>query len=317
MTKALLGNHNKTKTKKSSLKDLVFFYALIILPVLQFLIFYVYVNFNSILLSFQRYDSASAGFVFLTDNIFKNYQSVFELTSLGLNLGKLILNSVILWACMVVFGTIPAIIFSFYIYRKRFLCNFFKFFLFLPSIIPSILLTTVFKGFMIDCVSNIMHLFGVTFKTSNGLLDPFSDAAFPVLLIYYIWISFGSQVLFYSNAMAQTSPSLVEASQLDGCGETRVLLHVVLPGILPTVKTFIIASIAGLFTNQMLLFNFYGTIDNAPNIATIGYFIYSMAAPGPSNYANYPLMAAFGLCCSVIAIGAIFAINQVFKRFEK
>ena len=121
MTKALLGNHNKTKTKKSSLKDLVFFYALIILPVLQFLIFYVYVNFNSILLSFQRYDSASAGFVFLTDNIFKNYQSVFELTSLGLNLGKLILNSVILWACMVVFGTIPAIIFSFYIYRKRFL----------------------------------------------------------------------------------------------------------------------------------------------------------------------------------------------------
>ena len=53
---------------------------------------------------------------------------------------------------------------------------------------------------------------------------------------------------------------------------------------MPTVKTFIIASIAGLFTNQMMLFNFYGVIDNAPYIATIGYFIYSKAAPGPSNW---------------------------------
>ena len=317
MAKALLGNYSKQKTVKSTTKDAFFFYGLIILPIVQFIIFYVIVNFNSILMSFQRYDSSSAGFTFLTDNVFKNYQSVFELTNLGLDLGRLILNSFILWACIVVFGTLPAIIFSYYIYRKRALCHFFKFFLFLPSIIPSILLTTVFKGFMVDCVSNIMRVWGVTFKTSNGLLDPYSSSAFPILLIFYIWISFGSQVLFYTNAMAQVSPSLLEAGKLDGCSESRLLFHVVLPGIMPTVKTFIIASIAGLFTNQMLLFNFYGVIDNAPRIATIGYFIYSYAGPGPSNYDNYPLMAAFGLCCSVIAIAAIFVVNRVFKRFEK
>ena len=316
MAKALLGSHQNGKAKISA-KDAFFFYGLIILPVVQFLIFYVFVNFNSILLSFQKYDSASAGFIFLNGNIFKNYQGVFELTNLGLDLGKIALNSVILWASIVIFGTLPAIIFSYYIYRKRALCHFFKFFLFLPSIIPSILLTTVFKGFMIDCVSNVMRVWGATFKTSNGLLDPYSSTAFPILLIYYIWISFGSQVLFYTNAMAQVSPSLLEAGKLDGCGELRLLFHIVLPGILPTVKTFIIASIAGLFTNQMLLFNFYGVIDNAPRIATFGYFIYSYAAPGPSNYDNYPLMSAFGLCCSVIAIAAIFAVNRIFKRFEK
>lgn len=317
MTKALLGHFNQNSKVKSSTKDAIFFYALLIFPVLQFIIFYIYVNFNSILMSFQRYDSSQAGFTFLSSNIFKNFQGVFELTSLGLDLGRLTLNSFVLWASIVVFGTVPAIIFSYYIYRKRTFCHFFKFFLFLPSIIPSILLTTIFKGFMIDCVSNIMQVFGTTFKTSSGLLDPYSNTAFPILLIYYIWISFGSQVLFYTNAMAQISPSLVEAGQLDGCGEARILLHIVLPEILPTVKTFLIASVAGLFTNQMMLFNFYGVIDNAPRIATIGYFIYSMAAPGPSNYDNYPLMAAFGICCSFFAIGGIFVINQVFKRFEK
>lgn len=318
MTKALLGNHNKKTTSKAIVKkDVIFFYALLILPVLQFVIFYILVNSNSILMSFQRYDSSTAGFTFLNNDIFKNYRSVFELGERGLDLGKLILNSVILWLVIVLFGTIPSIIFSYYIYRKRLLCNFFKFFLFLPSVIPSILLTTVFKDFMIDCVSNIMTHLGTIFTTSSGLLDPYSKTAFPILLIYYIWISFGSQVLFYTNAMAQTPPSLVEASQLDGCGEFKILLHVVLPGIMPTVKTFIIASIAGLFTNQMMLFNFYGVIDNAPYIATIGYFIYSKAAPGPSNYDNYPLMSAFGLLCSLIAIAGVFLVNKLFKRFER
>ena len=315
MARALLGNHSNKKNAKSSFKDALFFYGLLILPVAQFIIFYIIVNFNSILLSFQRYDSSTAGFTFLSDNIFKNYKSVFEMTSMGVDLKTLFLNSIILWAAIVVFGTIPAIIFSYYIYRKRALCHFFKFFLFLPSIIPSILLTTVFKNFMVDCVSNILVVKGYPLS-GLGLLNPSPDTAFPILLIYYIWISFGSQVLFYTNAMAQVSPSLVEAGKLDGCGEGRLLLHVVLPGILPTVKTFIIASIAGLFTNQMMLFNIYGTIDHAPKIATIGYFLYSFAAPGPDNYDNYPLMSAFGLCCSVIAIAAIFGVNKLFKRFE-
>lgn len=311
MALALLGRHNKIASK-SSKKDAIFFYALVLLPVIQFVIFYIVVNFNSILLSFQKYDLMSNGFTFLSgDNLFKNFSDVFNLNNRGLNLGGLVLNSVVLWLCTVAFGTIPAIVFSFYIYRKRLFYRFFKFFLFLPSVIPSILLTTVFRGYMVDFVSKIMGL------TGDGLLDPMSSTAFPILLIYYIWISFGAQVLFYTNSMAQVSPSLIEAGQLDGCSETRLLTHVVLPGILSTVKTFIIVSIAGIFTNQMLLFNFYGNIYNAPDIATIGYFIYSMAAPGPSNYDNYPLMSAFGLCCSVVAIFAVFVVNRLFKRFER
>lgn len=316
MTKALLGNHNKKTTSKPSIKkDVIFFYALLILPVLQFVIFYICVNFNSILLSFQRYDSSTAGFVFLKDDIFKNFRTVFELGQRGVDIGKLLLNSVILWLAIIIFGTIPSIIFSYYIYRKRLLCNFFKFFLFLPSVIPSILLTTVFKDFMIDCVSKIMVNLGANIPGGRGLLDPNFKTAFPIILIYYIWISFGSQVLFYTNAMAQTPSSLVEASQLDGCGEFKILLHVVLPGIMPTVKTFIIASIAGLFTNQMMLYNFYGEIDNAPYLATIGYYIYSKSAPLSQD--NYPLMATFGLLCSFIAIAGVFLVNRLFKRFEK
>ena len=176
-------------------------------------------------------------------------------------------------------------------------------------------MTTIFKEFIMDFVSKIMANNGTKFITTWGLLDPYSKTAFPLIIIYSIWISFGSQVLFYTNAMAQIPSSVMEASEIDGCGHFRQLFYIVIPHILPTIETFLIASIAGFFMNQAGLFNIYGIIDNAPELGTIGYFIYSKAAPGAQDW--YPVMSAFGICCSFIAIPAVFLLKQITKRITK
>ena len=176
-------------------------------------------------------------------------------------------------------------------------------------------MTTIFKEFMMDFVSKIMANNGKQFTTSWGLIDPYSKTAFPLVVLYSIWISFGSQVLFYTNAMAQIPPSLMEASEIDGANHIKQLFYVVIPHILPTIETFLIASIAGFFMNQMNLYSIYGVIDNAPRLGTIGYFIYSKAAPGAQDW--YPVMSAFGICCSFIAIPAVFLLKQLTKRVTK
>ena len=262
-------------------------------------------------------NGGASGFRFLSgDNFFDNFKAVFQLQKVrGVEVGVLFKNSLIIWAASIFVGTVLAIIFSYYIYKKRKLCNFFKFFLFLPSVIPAILMTTIFKEFMMDFVSRIMANNGKEFFTTWGLLDPSSKTAFPLIVLYSIWISFGAQVLFYTNAMAQISPALLEASELDGCSHIKQLIYIVIPQILPTIETFIIASIAGFFMNQMNLFNIYGIIDNAPDLGTIGYFIYSKAAPGGQDW--YPVMSAFGICCSFIAIPAVFLLKQITKRIAK
>lgn len=320
MTKALISNCVNRKKKSGSKKDLVFYFSLVAFPILQFIVFYIIVNINSIFLCFQEYDlyeGGISGFKFLSgENFFANFKAVFQLEKVrGVQVGLLFKNSFIIWAVSIFVGTFLAIFFSYYIYKKRTFCKIFKFFLFLPSVIPAILMTTIFKEFMMDFVSKIMANNGKEFITTWGLIDPYSKTAFPLIVAYSIWISFGSQVLFYTNAMAQIPPSLMEASEIDGCNHIRQLFHIVIPQILPTIETFLIASIAGFFMNQMNLFNIYGVIDNAPELGTIGYFIYSKAAPGAQDW--YPVMSAFGICCSFIAIPAVFLLKQLTKRFTK
>ena len=48
---------NKKIPMKKRQKDMIFVASLVTLPLIHYLIFYVYVNFNSILLAFQRYDN--------------------------------------------------------------------------------------------------------------------------------------------------------------------------------------------------------------------------------------------------------------------
>ena len=58
-------------------------------------------------------------------------------------------NSLIIWLFTTVLGTFLAIVFAYYIYKKWMFGKTFKFFLFLPSVLPSILLVgIVYKKFV-------------------------------------------------------------------------------------------------------------------------------------------------------------------------
>ena len=58
-------------------KQWLFYFSVLFLPMLQFLIFYVYVNANSILFSFQSYDMKQGLFQWNSD-IFYNFKQVFD-----------------------------------------------------------------------------------------------------------------------------------------------------------------------------------------------------------------------------------------------
>jgi len=60
-------------------QDLIFYVVMLAIPMLQFAIFYIGVNFNSFLMSFQKFDEASKEFVFLDfANLFDNFARVFR-----------------------------------------------------------------------------------------------------------------------------------------------------------------------------------------------------------------------------------------------
>ena len=143
---------NVTKLKRKGMRDvgeLIFYICLVALPLLQLAIFYVYVNFNSILMSFQTYDQLSGKFVW---NVGANFTRLWtELTKTSI-LKDAFLNSLSVWLLMSIFGRFLAILFSYYIYKKCVMSKVFKFFLFLPSVLPGILLLLVFKLFANEAI---------------------------------------------------------------------------------------------------------------------------------------------------------------------
>ncbi len=296
------------KKRRKVDKKKIFYYSLIALPLIQFCIFYIGVNFQSILLAFQDYKGGK--FEFLGGNLFANFKEVFNdivKTKTILIAAK---NSLIVWFFTAICGTALAIFFSYYVYKRKTIGRFYRFILFLPSIIPAIVITIIFNLF----TESIMP---IAFGVGGWLQGTDKSAMFITVVIYNLWVGFGTQVLLYSNAMEQINPSIIEAGQLDGAKPMREFISIVLPEVIGTVLTFMIASIATLFINQANLFNFYGPYDGAHPL-TLGYYMFTLVQINNSGYGYdwFPYASALGLCCTLIAIPLTVLFRKLCARFE-
>ena len=45
-----------------------------------------------------------------------------------------------------------------------------------------------------------------------------TDDRFATMMVYNVFVSFGTSVLMYSNKMSTISPEIIESAQLDGAG---------------------------------------------------------------------------------------------------
>lgn len=285
--------------------ELIFYSLLVALPIAQILIFYFYVNFNSITLAFKEYDG---GFDFVW-NPGANFPDLWvDIKSLNLLIA--LKNSLIVWIFTSVVGTFLAIVFAYYIYKKWALAKTFKFFLFLPSVFPSILLVSVYKFFVNNALSGPTGIFGPDLLLGRG-----TDSLFPTVVFYNVWICFGAQLLIYTGAMDQIAPEIIEAGQIDGVTPIREFFSIVIPMILPTISTFIIANVATLFTNQANLFAFFGGENVLKQDMTIGYYLFSLV--GEKGYMdNYPYASMLGIICTLIAFPLTVLVRRLLNGKE-
>ena len=71
------------KAKRTDINAIVFYCLIIAFPVLQFCVFYVGVNFNSVILSFKDYDAISGEYTFIWfDNFVRFTRDIFSGTAL-------------------------------------------------------------------------------------------------------------------------------------------------------------------------------------------------------------------------------------------
>ena len=298
-------------TKRKIDKKLIFYIVCFALPVIQFLIFYVGVNFQSILLAFQKYDGKTTSFYFDKQDLWVNFKKVFEELTETNTLLIALKNSLILWGATSIIGTVAAVFFSYYIYKQKGTGRFFRFILFIPSILPAILLAIVFKLFTGDVIPVLFD--------APKVLEAAPNIRFTAVVFYTVWIGFGTQILLYTGTMEQISPAVIEAGQIDGVTPMKELWYIVIPEVIPTIGTFLVAGVAGAFMNQANLYNFYGQTASSDNY-TLGYYMFSMVQKNIElgyGEAFYPYASAVGLCCTLLAVPPTLLLRKFFARFEE
>lgn len=298
-------NVNGTNSFAKNKGDILFYCLVLIIPLTQIAIFYFGVNFQSILMSFQTYSTVKN--VFSWDPEANIMKFVDEVKST--NFWLMVRDSVFVWLCTQLAGTVLALFFSYYIYKKRTLAKFFKFVLFLPSIIPGLLLVLIFQFFVNNAIPAFMIKDGVL---PQGLLTS-SKTYFWIVTAFTVWVSFGSQVLVYSGAMDQIPSEMLEAGKIDGASSFREFTSLVVPYILPTVTTFVIVGVATIFTNQNNLYSFYGDKLIGTD-QTIGYYLYYLVSSSGSGMSKYCYASFLGLVSTCVAVPLTFIVRKALEK---
>jgi len=293
--------------------DKILYVVLMAWPILQFVIFYICVNFNSVLLSFEKIDMAASpaktyfSFGYFSDNLKTFFDRV---NIVGDEFGKMLTTSLAACGIFIVVSIPLQLLFSYYIGRKLIGSGFFRVLLFMPSIISTIVITPLFKYFVSDALPVMLNDWFNADVSGNLLYS--AETIFPTIMFFNIWLGFGTSVLMYSNVVGEISPEIIDASKIDGASPFREFIHVVMPAVYPTMTVFVVTTVAGIFTNQIGLLDFYGTNSS---VTTVGYVLYVMTETSSANLADYPSLSAFAVLLTVVTIPLTLLVKYLMEKF--
>lgn len=299
------------KLGKKRTNDMIFFTCLVVLPLLHFFIFYICVNFNSILLAFKEYD-ADGGYTFAK---FDNFVNLFQDFKTYTLYSKALRNSLVFFVVGTSIAATCSLFFSYYIYKQAPMKNLFKVLLFMPSIIPAIAMSTIFRQVADSAIPSLVQVITGDSEKIMGLIQN-PNTTRGAVLFYNIWIGFGVNILLYVGAMNNISDSVVEAAKLDGVTFLTEFIYITFPSVFSTFRTLIIVALGGVFVNQASMVSFFGTVAEEANY-TIGYYLYKETVGITLNNTNVglPKLAAFGLLLTGITLPVVFTTNWALRRF--
>lgn len=127
-----------------------------------------------------------------------------------------------------------------------------------------------------------------------------------------VWQGMGYNSIIYISALSSIDPSLYEAAKVDGASRMQRILHIEIPGILPTIITLLILNTGRLLSvghEKVLLMQ---CTQNYETSDILSIYIYRMTFKG--SLPDYSYTTAIGLFNSVINFVLITLVNAISKR---
>lgn len=317
MNTTLQLNSGKARRKKTNWKRGLFITSLLVLSVSHFLIFWVYMNFETVRLTFFEYNMYGE----LEYIGFEGYVDMFEsfflkgdkgMLNIFLNTFRAILINIIIF---------PIALYTAYaFYKKVYGEKFFRVIFYLPSVISLVALTMAYRS-MFDKnlggpIAEFCSWFGAN---TNEWLDtniPNNPHLWPIIYTFSILMGLGTNVILMSGAMLRIPQDIPEALQIDGCGYFKEMFFVTIPLIMPTITTWAIAiftSVFGFMLQPMLLTANSAGVDS--QFKTIPWYLFDMVQSAGDRKQNLLDAATVGIMFSVFMLPFTLGVRFVLEKF--
>lgn len=280
-------------TKKA--KDNWFVFTLLVFPIIQWLVFWLYLNFSSILMAFQ--DPITEEFTFYNFELFfkawregwandKGLKTAFVNTLLEMGIGN--------------FYRMPLdIFFSYVLFKKFYGHSIFRAIFYLPVIFGEIAVT-IMQSYILDATGPVVvicNFIGINLPfevLQTGFYGNFLTAR-PTFFLTRLFAISGGTVLLLTSSLNRVPTDLFDSGKIDGCGFFREFFNIAFPLIWSTVGiTWVMAFVGGWLAYNRVMLLTGGMYDTG----NLGYYLMSntlsaIGSNGVTGSYNYP--AAVGL----------------------
>ncbi len=124
-----------------------------------------------------------------------------------------------------------------------------------------------------------------------------------------VWKNLGWNAIIYLAAIAGIDQELYDSARVDGAGRFRSILHITIPGIMPTFVVLLLLNIAGMLSNGFeQYFLFYNPLV-ADKLEVLDYYVYRV---GLGNF-DYSYSTTLGIFKTVVSVILLFFCNYLSK----
>ena len=282
---------------------------LMLIPVLVYFIIFNYLPMYGAQIAFRDFHSTRQGITGAKWIGWKNFADFFN----GVYAGRLIRNTLLINFLNLIFGFPAPIILALLLNELR--ADKFKKTVQTISYLPHFISLVVICGMIKDFVSTdgiiTTTLSAITGKDLANLLTVKENYR-AIYVISDIWQSVGWGAIIYIAALSGIDAEQYEAASMDGAGKFRQLLHVTLPGILPTIMIMLILRIGSMmslgYEKTLLLYN-EGIYETSDIIST---YVYRAGLIGNQK----GLASAVDLMNSAVNLILLFTANGLSRKFS-
>lgn len=302
---------SKTAKRKKPINkiNVLFILSCILLPIANWLIFYVYTNFSSITMAFT--DNAG---VFGLDNFVRFFKEFSLETS---EIRTAFKNTMITFA--ILFVTFPfKVLVSYFIYKKIPFAGFYRVVFFIPMIAFSVAISIVF-GFMVG-VEGVIAEWIQEWLNLEARPELLADSRFAniTVLLNMVWLQFPGDLVIWGGTFSRIPDDVLESAKLDGVNWWGEFTKIIVPMVWPTVALQMVLLFCGIFSASGNVFLLTGGQYETHTINSWMYVtLYTNSGSMyTSNVYNY--MSAVGLIITTIAITISLIIRKwTDKAFEE